>query len=336
MLAWFETIHWAHPWWFLGLFLPLLWLGIRFWQHQRRKALPLPESASLTPNSWSWKVWLYRSQPWLRFLAMSAVVVALARPRTSHGEESVKTDAIDIMLALDVSTSMDAMDFEPNRLVAAKQTAAAFIDLRPNDRIGLVVFSEQAFTQCPLTTDHNVLKLLLNGVQQGWLDNGTAIGLGLAQCILRLKDSETLSKVVILLTDGENNRYQVNPLDAMQLARQFGVRVYTIGMGTNGYAAVPKTDFAGNTKLVQELVQIDEELLREIAEETGGQYFRATDLQDLQGVYDEIDRLEKTTLEVSRFVRYEEWYWPLACLALALIMLELLIRHALARSFPDT
>lgn len=266
---------------------------------------------------------------------MIFVIIALARPRSARGEETIETDAIDIMMAVDVSSSMNAMDFSPNRLVAAKQTATSFIDLRPNDRIGLVIFAAQAFTQCPLTNDHNVLKLLLDGVQQGWVQDGTAIGLGLAQSVLRLKESETLSKVVILLTDGVNNRFEVNPLDAMQLAQQYEIKVYTIGMGTNGYADVPRSDFAGNVKIVQELVEIDEELLRQIATETGGKYFRATDMTDLQKVYEEIDILEKTKVEVTRFVRYEEWYWPFVVLALGLLLLEMLIRYAAARSLPE-
>lgn len=326
---------WAQPWWLVALIIPP---ALLVWEALTRKSapsVPLPGIGDLPGRRKTWRGILRATVPWIRAVCLSMVILALARPRTAKGEESVKTDAIDIMMSVDVSSSMNAMDFSPNRLAAAKATAATFIDSRPNDRIGLVVFSAQAFTQCPLTNDHTVLKLLLQGVTQGWVENGTAIGMGLAQSVLRLKDSETLSKIVILLTDGVNNRFEVNPIDAMQLAQQYDIKVYTIGMGTNGYADVPRSDFAGNTKIVRELVEIDEELLTRIAEETGGQYFRATDLEDLESVYQEIDRLEKTTLEVTRYVRYEEWYWPFAILASVLLFLELVIRYTVARMLPD-
>ena len=326
---------WAQPWWLIALVVPPILLGWEYLTRNSTRSIPLPGIGEFSSRKGTRRLVLRAALPWIRALCLTMVILALARPRTAKGEESVKTDAIDIMMSVDVSSSMNAMDFTPNRLAAAKSTAAAFIDSRPNDRIGLVVFSAQAFTQCPLTNDHNVLKLLLQGVTQGWVENGTAIGMGLAQSVLRLKDSETLSKIVILLTDGVNNRFEVNPLDAMQLAQQYDIKVYTIGMGTNGYADVPRSDFAGNTKIVRELVEIDEELLTQIAEETGGQYFRATDLEDLESVYQEIDRLEKTTLEVTRYVRYQEWYWPFAILAALLLLLELIIRYTVARMLPD-
>lgn len=333
--TWIVELQWSQPWWLLALVVPCLWIALYYLNRNQRPVFPLPGIGVIQPHHRTWRTVLLSLRPWLRWSAMILIIVALARPRSARGEETIETDAIDIMMAVDVSSSMNAMDFSPNRLVAAKQTAASFIDLRPNDRIGLIIFAAQAFTQCPLTNDHSVLKLLLEGVQQGWVQDGTAIGFGLAQSVLRLKESETLSKVVILLTDGVNNRFEVNPLDAMQLAQQYDIKVYTIGMGTNGYADVPRSDFAGNTKIVQELVEIDEELLTQIAIETGGKYFRATDMTDLQNVYEEIDILEKTKVEVTRFVRYEEWYWPFVVIALGLLLLEILIKYAAARSLPE-
>lgn len=333
--TWITELQWSQPWWLLALVVPCLWIALYYLRRNQRPVFPLPGIGAVQPHHRTWRTVLFAIRPWLRWAAMVLVIIGLARPRSARGEETIETDAIDIMMAVDVSSSMNAMDFSPNRLVAAKQTAASFIDSRPNDRIGLVIFAAQAFTQCPLTNDHTVLKLLLEGVQQGWVQDGTAIGLGLAQAVLRLKESETLSKVVILLTDGVNNRFEVNPLDAMQLAQQYDIKVYTIGMGTNGYADVPRSDFAGNTKVVQELVEIDEELLTQIATETGGKYFRATDMTDLQRVYEEIDILEKTKVEVTRFIRYEEWYWPFVIAALLLLLMEMMIRYAAARSLPE-
>ena len=329
-------MQWAAPWWLPALILPTAWLGWNYWTRARRAALPLPGSDHFAYPVKSWRIFLMNTPLWLRWLALCLLVVALARPREMKGEDQVETESIDMMLALDISGSMNAMDFQPNRFVAAKETGKQFIDLRPNDRIGLVVFSAQAFTQSPLTLDHQVLKLLLDGVQQGLIENGTAIGLGLATAVLRLKDSEAVSKVVILLTDGVNNRFEVNPLDAMQLAKQLGIRVYTIGMGTNGEAEVPKTDFAGNTIIVREPVEIDEALLTDIATTTGGKYYRATDLQALNQIYQEIDQLETTKMEVIKYVQYREWYWPFALGAFFLLMLELLFRYALLRILPES
>lgn len=331
MIEW----QWAQPWWLIGLVIPPALLVWEWMRDQGSHSFPLPAAADIVGNRQTWRIICRRSLPWLRAIALSMTILALSRPRSAQGEETVRTEAIDIMMALDVSSSMNAMDFRPNRLEAAKTTAASFIRNRPNDRIGLVVFSAQAFTQSPLTNDHQVLDLLLSGVKQGWVENGTAIGKGLAQSILRLRDSETQSKVVILLTDGVNNRFEVHPLDAMHLAQEFQIKVYTIGMGTNGYANVPRSDFAGNTRIVREQVEIDEALLTHIATETGGQYFRATDLEDLESVYAEIDRLETTTLEVTRYVRYEEWYWPFALLALVFLGLELGIRYGVAGMLPE-
>ncbi len=330
------NMQWASPWWLLALILPTAWLGWSYWTQARRASIPLPGSDSFTFHGKSWRILLINTPLWLRWLALSLVVVALARPREMKGEDQVETESIDMMLALDISGSMNAMDFQPNRFVAAKQTGKEFIDLRPNDRIGLVVFSAQAFTQSPLTLDHQVLKLLLDGVQQGLIENGTAIGLGLATAVLRLKDSEAVSKVVILLTDGVNNRFEINPVDAMQLAKQLGIRVYTIGMGTNGEAEVPKTDFAGNTIIVREPVEIDEALLGEIATATGGKYYRATDLEALNQIYQEIDQLETTKMEVIKYVQYREWYWPLALAAFCLLLLEMLFRYAVLRVLPES
>jgi Ca-activated chloride channel family protein len=258
----------------------------------------------------------------------------LARPQSTNSWENVSTQGIDIILALDISGSMLARDFTPDRLEASKDVATEFISGRPNDRIGLVVFSAESFTQCPLTSDHAVLINLFKNIKSGMIEDGTAIGVGLANAVKRLKDSDALSKVVILLTDGVNNRGVIDPVTAAELAKAFGIRVYTIGMGSMGTAPFPVQDFFGRIVYQQMRVEIDEKTLQKIADITGGKYFRATDNQKLRQIYNDIDKMEKSKINVKEYSRKEEEYLPFAIAALILLVLEFLLRKTILRSIP--
>ena len=286
------------------------------------------------PGVSSWKVWLRHVPFILRMAAVAGLVVILARPQSTNSWQNSSTEGIDIVLAMDISTSMMAQDLKPNRLEASKDVASAFINGRPNDNIGLVVFAAESFTQCPLTTDHTVLLNLFKDVQPGIIQDGTAIGLGLANAVSRIKDSQAKSKVIILLTDGVNNRGEIAPLTAAEIARDQGIRVYTIGVGTRGTAPYPTVDFFGNPTVVQAKVQIDEKILGEIADLTGGRYFRATDNAKLQSIYDEINQLEKSKVEISQYTTYTEEYLRWAAAALALLLVEFLLRTLWLKSLP--
>jgi Ca-activated chloride channel family protein len=269
----------------------------------------------------------------LRALAFALLVIAMARPQRSNQWESVTTEGIDIVMALDISGSMLAQDFKPDRLEAAKRVATQFIAGRPDDRIGLVVFSGESFTQCPLTTDHTSLVNLFNSVHSGMIEDGTAIGLGLANAVNRIKDSDAISKVVILLTDGVNNRGSIDPPTAADIAKRFGIRVYTIGVGSHGMAPYPvQTPFG--TELQDMPTEIDEELLRNIATMTDGQYFRATDNEALVKVYEQIDRLEKSKISVQEHHKKSEEYLWFAMIAVILLLIEITMRYTVLRNLP--
>ncbi len=269
----------------------------------------------------------------LRIIAIALVIIVLARPQSINKYQTTESQGIDIILAVDISGSMLAQDLTPDRLTAAKKVAAEFITDRQNDKIGLVIFAGESFTQCPLTTDHKVLLNLLNEVKFGMVEDGTAIGLGLANSVNRLKDSNSQSKVVILLTDGTNNRGQIAPLTAADLARSYGIRVYTIGVGTQGMAPTPvQTPFGVRIQNVE--VDIDEKTLTEIASITGGQYFRAEDNEGLSNIYEEIDEMEKYLINVQNVTRKQEMYLPFALLALSLIFIEFILRRTWLRSIP--
>lgn len=266
----------------------------------------------------------------LRMIAISLLIIVLARPQSTDRFQDISTEGIDIILALDISGSMLARDFRPNRLEASKNVATEFISGRPYDRIGLVVFSGETFTQCPLTADHAVLINLLREIESGMIEDGTAIGMGLANAVTRIKDSEAKSKVIILLTDGVNNRGEVAPATAAGIAKTFGVRVYTIGVGSRGMAPYPvQTPFG--TQYQNMPVEIDEDILKDIAVNTGGRYFRATDNNKLVEVYSEIDKLEKSKIDVRQFTKKEEEYLPLAIIAFCLLAVELLLRFTVLR-----
>jgi len=269
----------------------------------------------------------------LRMAAFAFIVVVLARPQSSNRWESVTTEGIDIVMALDISGSMLAQDFKPDRLEAAKRISTQFISGRPNDRIGLVIFSGESFTQCPLTTDHTSLINLFNSVHSGMIEDGTAIGLGLANAVSRIKDSDAISKVIILLTDGVNNRGSIEPMTAAEIAKTFGIRVYAIGVGTRGIAPVPvQTPFGVQYQDMQ--TEIDENLLKEIAKMTDGQYFRAIDNDNLKKVYEEIDQMEKSKISVQEHHKKTEEYLKFAIAAALALLLEIMLRYSLLRNLP--
>ncbi|MEY3050873.1 MAG: hypothetical protein RLY31_658 [Bacteroidota bacterium] len=316
-----------YPWILWGLLaIPVMgWYRFRH-EATRFPAMTFPSrpSAAGMPSA---RLLALRFLPVLPLLSMAMLVVALARPQQTLREEVVKGEGIDILLVMDVSSSMLAQDFQPDRLSVSKRVAADFIDMRRHDRFGLVVFSGEAFTQCPLTADHRVLAAFVDGIQCGFLEDGTAIGMGLATAINRIKDSPAASKVVILLTDGVNNAGYVMPMTAAELARQFNVRVYTIGVGQEGEAMTPisrRKD--GRYVFGLAKVEIDEDLLRDIAGMTGGQYFRATSAEGLQSVYAEIDQLEKSSVEITTVKRNREQFAAFAAWALLLLLLHRALR----------
>lgn len=300
----------------------------------KEQATFLMSSTASFKGTRSWKNMFRHSLFVFRCLAVLCLIVAMARPQTRNDEELKTGEGIDIILCIDVSGSMFAQDLLPNRLEAAKQVAANFVDSRATDRIGVVIFSGESFTVTPLTTDKEVLKSSIFNIQLGALEDGTAIGDGLGISVARLKDSRTKSKVIILLTDGEDQGGRISPLEGKDLARTYGIRVYTIGVGTDGYAPVPIPDESGRVISRQQKVNIDEKLLRLIAEQTGGLYFRARDNESLKGIYTEIDQLEKSKVEVTTFRRYTERFHPFAIAAAALLLLEMALRYTLFRKFP--
>lgn len=270
----------------------------------------------------------------LRCCALALLVVAVARPQSSEFGSESTTEGIDIMLAIDASGSMLARDFTPDRMEAAKETAAQFIVDRPNDRIGIAVFAGESYTQSPLTTDKRTLQMLVTQIRSGLVDDGTAIGNGLATAVNRLRESDAHSKVIILLTDGVNNAGQIAPLTAAEIAKTYGIRVYTIGVGTHGTAPMPYYDRFGRTVFMDAPVEIDEKILTDIAAMTGGEYFRATDNNSLREVYERINQLEKTKIETNEFTKYHELFAHYALLALALLVLEFIVRRLVLRRIP--
>jgi Ca-activated chloride channel homolog len=330
-----KNIEFAQPEFFLLLAaLPL----IAWWYRGKYKThyapITMSNLAMFKGNS-SWRGRLRFLLPILRGLAFLVLTVAMARPQKLLNEEDVQADGIDITITLDLSSSMLAQDFEPDRLEVAKKVAADFVEKRAYDRIGLVVFSGEAFTQCPLTTDHAVVKEFLANLQCGFLQDGTAIGMGLATAVNRMKESQTKSKVIILMTDGVNNAGYFKPEDAMELAKTLGIKVYTIGVGSTGEAMSP-VGRRSDGKYVFGLVpvEIDETLLQNIAQSTGGRYYRATNAQELEQIYGEIDRLEKSRIDVTTFKRRSEAFANWAMIGLILLTLELVLRYTVFRTIP--
>jgi len=311
--------------WFL-LVIPLLVAYYVYRQSKAHASVSLSTAGFLMNGHRTFRHYLRHILFGLRIAAIAMTIIVIARPQSVDRWQSSTTEGIDIILALDVSGSMLARDFTPDRLEASKNVATEFISGRPYDRMGLTVFSGESFTQCPLTTDHAVLINLMREVRSGIIEDGTAIGVGLATAINRIKDSDAISKVIILLTDGVNNMGSIDPVTAAEIAKTFGIRVYTIGVGSMGYADYPvQTPYGMRYQKMQ--VEIDEALLKQIAELTGGRYFRAVDNTSLQQVYIEIDKLEKSKIETREHSKREEVFWPWALAAAVLLTLELLLRY---------
>jgi Ca-activated chloride channel family protein len=323
-----------NPLYFLLLLLLIPMIGWYIWKLRKSQAslqLSSSEGFEKAPNTY--KIYLRHFPFVLRILAFTFLVIALARPQTTNSWNTSTTEGIDIMLSLDISSSMLAMDLKPDRLEAAKDVAASFINGRPTDNIGLVVFSGESFTQCPLTTDHAVLLNLLKDVQCGMIEDGTAIGHGLATAVSRLKDSKAKSKVIILLTDGTNNRGEIAPVTAAEIAKTFGIRVYTVAVGTKGEAPYPvQTAVGTRTQMIP--VEIDEQTLTQIAQITGGLYFRATNTAALKEIYQEIDQMEKTKMSVQEYSKKQEEYAFFAMIGLFCFLLELLLRYTILKNIP--
>ena len=331
----FENIEFANPrllWLLLLVPALILWYILR---HKKQEAsLSFSDIKGFVKLPKTWKAYLRHLLFALKIAALALLIVALARPQSSSTNSTSNIEGIDIVMAMDVSGSMLARDLKPDRLTAAKNVASDFVKNRPGDRMGLVIFSGESFTQVPLTTDHGVMLNMLAEMKNGLIDDGTAIGDGLATAISRLKDSEAISKVVILLTDGMNNAGSVDPYTAAEIAKLYGIRVYTIGVGSYGTAPYPvQTPFG--TQIQQMKVEIDEKLLSNMAAMTGGKYFRATSNQKLDEIYDEIDKLERSKIEVTEFRRLHEEFYPLVAWALALLLLEFLLRKTIFRTLTD-
>ena len=286
----------------------------------------------------SWRMRILHLPVFLRIVTFICIVIILARPQTHNSWGNKSVEGLDIMLAMDVSTSMLAEDLKPNRMEAAKKVAAEFISDRANDNIGLTIFAGEAFTQCPMTTDHASLLNLLQGVRtdiasRGLIADGTAVGMGLANAVSRLKESKAKSKVIILLTDGSNNMGDISPLTAAQIAKSLGIRVYTIGVGTNTVAPYPVM-VGGTTQYVNVPAEIDTKTLKDIAQSTDGGFYRATNNAELKEIYNDIDRLEKTKMDVKKFSKRYEAYEPFALIAILSLLLEILLRLTILRRIP--
>ena len=311
----------------------IVWYVLRF--KQSLPSLKVPDTTKYVKVPKTFRLYLMHMPFLLRLILMSLVVCILARPQSRHSWSNTDVEGIDIMLAVDVSTSMLAQDFKPNRVEALKEIAQRFIEKRPNDNMGLTMFAGESYTQCPLTTDHTVLMNLYNSVDcnmaaRGIIDDGTAIGDGIMNAILRLKESQAKSKVIILLTDGVNNSGNISPQTAAEIAKKYGIRIYTIGIGRNGMAPYPLP--TGGTAMLP--VEIDEQTMTKISTETGGQYFRAQKNAELDAIYQDIDKMERTKFNVKQFSRRGELYQPFAIAAFVVLLLEILLRTVVLKRLP--
>jgi Ca-activated chloride channel family protein len=331
LLDW-KHITFAHPMYF-GL---LLLIPFMVWWYTKGKksdnpSLRLTSLSGLSPAMAGGRARFRPVLFVLRIICLVALIVALARPQSSNTTENIESEGIDMVLSMDVSGSMLAEDFHPNRIEAAKNVALKFVDQRPGDRIGLVIFSGESFTMCPITIDHNVLKEQISQIQNGMVTDGTSIGMGLATAVDRLRNAKGKSRVIILMTDGVNNMGLIDPLTALEIAKAYKVRVYTIGIGTMGQAVMPvKTPYGVQKQMVP--VEIDEKLLRQIASQTGGKYFRATGNKALETIYDDIDKLEKTRVDITSYKHYAELFFPFAMIAVIALALEMLLRYTVFKS----
>lgn len=333
MYDYFNNVQFSQPY-FFGLFLLLPLLIVWYLKRNNKNTASISISTTGAQGLGSWKT-AFRHLPFiLRLFAFAGLIFALANPQVRDEKQTVEGEGIDIMLCMDVSGSMLAEDFKPNRLEAAKQVAIEFINKRPTDRIGVVIFSGESFTQCPLTTDNTILISAVRSIRSGLLEDGTAIGSGLSTSVDRVRNGKAKSKIVVLLTDGVNNGGLIDPNTAKEIAKTFGIKVYTIGVGTDGTAPMPVLG-PGNTVIMQDQkVTIDEKLLTEIATETGGKYFRAKDNSSLTEIYKTIDGLERSKVEITKNVRYQDKYFPFVLVAIFFLLLEFLFRYLLLRKFP--
>ena len=328
-------MHFASPYylWLLSALVPMI--AYYVWRTlQGGASIQISSVEGVVRAPKTVRYWLRHLPFVLRLAALALLIVALARPQDVERLSRTNTEGIDIMLAIDVSGSMLARDFRPDRITAAKEVAGSFIADRYGDRIGLVAFAGEAFTQSPLTTDQGTLQTLLARIRSGLIEDGTAIGNGLATAINRLRESDAKSKVIILLTDGVNNRGEIAPLTAAEIAKAQGIRVYTIGVGTEGMAPYPAIDMFGNITFVNQKVEIDEKTLTAISDMTGGKYFRATDKAKLKAIYDEINQLEKSKVEVTEHVSYHELYLAWVLAALGLLLAEFLLANLVLKRIP--
>ncbi len=331
-----SSIEFASPHFLLGLIIiPLLAIWYIFNCNKQQAYVRFSDTGFFEKLPKSWKAYLRHSVFVLELAALSLFIIALARPQSSSKKQNVNIEGIDIVLAMDISSSMLAADLKPDRLEASKAVASDFVIGRPGDRMGLVVFSGETFTQVPLTTDHGMMLNMLKDMKCGMLEDGTAIGDGLASAVSRLKDSEAISKVVILLTDGDNNAGSIDPSTAAEMAKLFGIRVYTIGAGTRGTAPYPVQTPFGGVKYQQVEVNINESLLQQIANETGGKYFRAESKEKLQQIYDEIDKMERSKIEVSEYKRLHEEFYPFVIWGLILLVLSFILKNTIFKSITD-
>ena len=329
------NIEFAYPAFFYALALIPLMVAWYLWKGRKATApMKLPGFENLDDRMSSSRVWMRHVLALFRMAVIALIIVVLARPQSSNQWEQVTTEGIDIVLCMDVSGSMRAMDFRPNRLEASKNVGIEFVNARQDDRFGLVVFAGESFTQCPMTTDRAVVVNFLKEVDFGVIEDGTAIGMGLATAVNRIKESKAESKVIILLTDGVNNRGDVGPVTAAELASGFGIRVYTIGVGSKGNAPIPVQDMFGRMVTRDMPVEIDEDVLQKIAVTTGGTYFRATDNNKLREIYQEIDELEKTRLDVKHFSKKKEEYFPFLLAAMLILLVEVGLRYTIFRTIP--
>lgn len=331
-----SSIEFASPHFlFILIVIPLLVLWYIFRNNKQQAYIRFSDTGFFDKLPRTWKSYLRHIVFAMQMVALGLFIVALARPQSSSKNQTVNIEGIDIVLAMDISSSMLAADLKPDRLEAAKTVAADFVSGRPGDRMGLIVFSGETFTQVPLTTDHGMMLNMLKDMKCGMLEDGTAIGDGLASAVSRLKDSEAISKVVILLTDGDNNAGSIDPNTAAEMAKLFGIRVYTIGAGTRGTAPYPVQTPFGGIQYQQVPVTINETLLQQIADETGGKYFRAESESKLQQIYDEIDKMERSKIEVNEFKRLHEEFYPFVIWGLILLVLSFILKNTIFKSITE-
>ncbi len=338
-IGWRVSVYWfefqSPVFFWLLLIIPLLSVWFVWKSGNVHAEIRLSTLGNFSGIKRNWRVFFKSSWFLFRMAALACIILIISRPQSKSSWQNINAEGIDIIISFDVSASMLAKDFRPNRLQSAKLVAESFIEKRKDDRIGLVIYEGEAFTQCPLTTDHRVLKQLLADIKTGWVEGGTAVGLGLATAVNRLRESETKSKVIILLTDGVNNAGNIPPITAAEIAKTYDIRVYTIGVGTRGKALSPVA-LGANGQYEYGLVdvEIDETSMKQIANMTGGKYFRATNQDALKRIYDEIDQLEKTKLKVTEFSRKKEEYFWFVVAALLFVSLEFILKITLFKTIP--